>query len=115
MANNLGKALHDRKLGYKETERGMNIVGIYSKNRFEWYVCDWACALFGFTVSPLYDTLGKQNLEYCINLCGMTTVFVSNKTAAAINQFNTKSSLKTLICYDELDEELKKGLKEKGL
>ena len=34
LANNLGKALHDRKLGYKETERGMSIVGIYSKNRF---------------------------------------------------------------------------------
>jgi len=40
----------------------MNIVGIYSKNRLEWYVTDWACALFGFTVSPLYDTLGKENL-----------------------------------------------------
>ena len=26
----------------------------------------------------------------------MTTVFVSNKTAAAINQFNTKSSLKVI-------------------
>ena len=34
MANNLGKALYDRKLGFKEAERGMSIIGIYSKNRF---------------------------------------------------------------------------------
>ena len=93
----------------------MNIIGIYSKNRLEWYVTDWACALFGFTVSPLYDTLGKENLQYCIDLCGMTTAFVSAKTAAAIQQFDTKGSLKTLVCYDEIDEELKKKLNEKGI
>ena len=78
----------------------MNIVGIYSKNRLEWYVADWACALFGITVSPLYDTLGKENLEYCIELCGMTTLFVSNKTAEAIEKFQQKGTLKTLIVFD---------------
>lgn len=77
----------DRKLAFKENEGGMNIVGIYAKNRLEWYVADWACNLFGLTVSPLYDTLGKENLEFCIDLCGMTTVFVSKQTAASIAQF----------------------------
>ena len=98
----MGKALHDRKLAYKEPELGMRLIGIYSKNRLEWYVSDWACALFGYTVCPLYDTLGKENLEYCIDLCKMTTCFVSGKTAESIEKFKQKGSLRTIICYDEI-------------
>lgn len=93
----------------------MNLVGIYSKNRMEWYVADWACALFGFTVSPLYSTLGKDNLSYCIDLCGITTLFVEANTAAELYHFKQKGSLKTLICFDEIDEELRKNLQSQGL
>jgi len=45
----------------------------------------------------------------------MTTAFVSSKTAEAIQQFDTKGSLKTLVTYDELSEDLKKKLNEKGI
>lgn len=114
-ANRLGKALYDRKLAYKEPELGMRLIGIYSKNRLEWYVSDWACNLFGFTVCPLYDTLGKENLEYCIDLCKLTTCFVSGKTAEAIEKFNQKGSLKTIICYDDISADLKKKLNDQGL
>lgn len=36
-AMRLGKAMHDRKMYSKETERRMNLVGIFSKNRLEWF------------------------------------------------------------------------------
>ena len=36
----------------------MKFVGIYSKNRLEWLLTDFACVLFGLTSIPLYDTLG---------------------------------------------------------
>ena len=55
----LGRALRDRKLAQKQPELGMNLIGIFSKNRLEWFVTDWACVLFGYTTTPLYDTLGK--------------------------------------------------------
>ena len=55
----LGKAMHDRKMAIKEPVRGMNLVGIFSKNRLEWFQVDWACILFGYTLAPLYDTLGQ--------------------------------------------------------
>lgn len=58
-AMRLGRALHDRQMAKKETERGMNLIGIFSRNRLEWYVADWACILFGYVFTPLYDTLGK--------------------------------------------------------
>ena len=44
----------------------MNLVGVFSKNRLEWFQLDWACVLFGYTLAPLYDTLGKENLGYCL-------------------------------------------------
>jgi long-chain acyl-CoA synthetase len=93
----------------------MNLIGIFSKNRLEWYVTDWACSLFGYTVCPLYDTLGKDNLEYCIELCGLTTLFVSGKTAAALSSFEQKGSLKTIVCFDDLDADLKEKLTKQGL
>ena len=65
-AYNLGKAIMANKLFFVEPERSMKIVGIFSKNRLEWFITDWACSLFGITTVPLYDTLGKENLTYCI-------------------------------------------------
>jgi long-subunit acyl-CoA synthetase (AMP-forming) len=31
-----------------------------------------------YTLTPLYDTLGKENLEYCLNESRITTLFVSS-------------------------------------
>ena len=44
----------------------MGFIGIYSKNRLEWLITDFACTLFGLTSVPLYDTLGLENLTYCL-------------------------------------------------
>jgi long-subunit acyl-CoA synthetase (AMP-forming) len=57
-AYNLGRFLHARQLYYVEELYKMKFIGIYSKNRYEWFVTDWACVLFGITTVPLYDTLG---------------------------------------------------------
>lgn len=36
----------------------LDVIGIYSPNREEWTICDMANAMYGFTMIPLYDTLG---------------------------------------------------------
>jgi len=54
-------------LQFREALYEMDLIGIYSKNRYEWFVTDWACVTFGFTTVPLYDTLGIENLSYCLN------------------------------------------------
>ena len=41
---------------------------------------DWACIHFGMTVVPFYDTLGIENLTFCLNQTLITTIFVSNAT-----------------------------------
>ena len=67
---------------------GMNCIGVFSRNRLEWFILDWACILFGMVLTPLYDTLGKENLGHCINESGITTMFLSAKTAAELCKFN---------------------------
>jgi len=54
----LGKSLFSRKLGYVEPIHKLELLGVYAKNRYEWFIYDWACILFGYTTVPLYDTLG---------------------------------------------------------
>lgn len=50
----------------------LRLVGIYSKNREEWSLADIGCGmLYGMTLVPLYDTLGPENLNYCINHSNM--------------------------------------------
>ena len=78
MAYNLGKSITFRKLAYPEQVHGMQFIGIYSKNRYEWLVVDWACVLFGITSVPLYDTLGVDNLSYCLKQTEMTTLFMGS-------------------------------------
>lgn len=72
------------KLSFREQEYGMNLVGIYAKNRYEWFFADLACLLFGMVTVPLYDTLGIDNLCYCLKLTEITTLFVSGETAKII-------------------------------
>lgn len=93
----------------------MKLIGIFSKNRLEWFETDWACALFGLTTVPLYDTLGRDSLAYCIEMTGITTMFVSAKTAGEMVKFNLKGTLKTIISYDPLDGKTSKMIKEMGL
>lgn len=57
-AFDLGKGILHRNFTYHESLYGMEFVGVYSKNRYEWFMFDWACVLFGITSVPLYDTLG---------------------------------------------------------
>jgi long-chain acyl-CoA synthetase len=66
MAEKVGSFLLNNKMEFNETEHNMKFIGIFSKNRYEWVVADLACVLYGLTIVPLYDTLGIDNLTYCL-------------------------------------------------
>lgn len=93
----------------------MKLVGIYSKNRYEWFVSDWACALLGLTSVPLYDTLGVENISYCLNQTQLTTLFVTKATINIILTLKNLGNLKTLITYDEFTEEVAAKVAQLGL
>lgn len=83
----------------------MKLIGIYSRNRFEWLVSDWACIMFGFTTVPLYDTLGIDNLSFCLNQTEITTTFATLATIKILLQLKDHGKLKIIISYDEVDSE----------
>lgn len=93
----------------------LKLVGVYSKNRYEWFLSDWAFGLFGLTNVPLYDTLGVENLTYCLNQTGLTTILVSNVTIKVLLQLADLGQVKTIISFDPLDEDAKALVKSRNL
>ena len=93
----------------------MNFIGIYAKNRYEWFVTDWACIFYGITSVPLYDTLGVANLTYCLKQTEMTTLFVSSDTAKVILKLEDIGNLKTVVTYDILDPDTRSQLEGRSI
>lgn len=84
----------------------MKIIGIFCKNRYEWSITDIACALYGITIIPLYQTLGVDNLSFCLEQSGITSLFVSAETAKTVLKLKKFGNLQNLIFYDIPSPEL---------
>lgn len=111
----LGRALMKRKLYFVEPEIGMRLVGIYARNRLEWFITDWACIQFGLTSVPLYDTLGVDNLSYCLRQTELTTLFATSDTIRVLLKLSDRGALRTIISYDPVDEEILQKLNQLGI
>ncbi len=53
-------------------------VGIYSANRYEWAVTDFACILAGAVSVPIYSTNTKDQARFIIEDAGIKLIFVGN-------------------------------------
>lgn len=93
----------------------MKLLGVYSKNRYEWFLCDWAFALFGIANVPLYDTLGVENLTYCLNQTGISTLMVTSVTLKVLLTLTDLGKLSTVVSFDPLDEATKVAVKARNL
>lgn len=60
------------------------MIGIHAKNREEWIIADMANALYGFSMVPLYDTLGPETIGYVIEHSGIESCFVSKDTISQL-------------------------------
>jgi len=49
---------------YKEIS--LRLVGVFSKNRAEWVILDWANSIYGGTMVPFYDTLGIESIPFIL-------------------------------------------------
>ena len=99
MAKKLGSYLIRNQL-YFEGLGGRKLIGIYSKNRYEWAVTDIACQLYGLTKVPLYDTFGMESMEYCLEHSEMKTCFVTKETIKKFDKMKKFGNLKNLISFD---------------
>lgn len=92
------------------------IVGIYSSNRIEWIVSEYACYISNIINCPLHVTFSPASLEHIINETEMKTIFATtDKIEFLIEKVLSKNdkTVKNIILMDS--DSVKKSLcQDKG-
>lgn len=97
----------------KTKENGnLKFLGIYSKNREEWIISDYACHMNSITVITLYDSLGDYSVEFIINETNLTSLVIEAKFAYKIYELKRKNKCASLLNLIILD--ITPQIKEEG-
>ncbi|SCM25636.1 acyl-CoA synthetase, putative [Plasmodium chabaudi adami] len=92
----------------------LKIMGIWSKNRPEWYMTDIACAAINFVTVPIYDTIGINSVKSIIQKTEMKVCCVeAEKLESLISLKPELPDLNILIVYN--DSNLKDDIKKKAI
>ncbi|KAG6832688.1 hypothetical protein H0H92_012260 [Tricholoma furcatifolium] len=90
-----------------------NAVGIWSANRPEWQIIDIALQSYNMVSVSLYDTLGKDSVEYIINHAHLTVIFSTSDHIPTLLKLAPKVPvLKLIVCIDDLVPETNRVLTE---
>ncbi|KIP07574.1 hypothetical protein PHLGIDRAFT_89325 [Phlebiopsis gigantea 11061_1 CR5-6] len=93
----------------------MKSFGIYSGNCPEWELVDLAAHAYELVTVPLYDTLGKDTVEYILNHTESTLVVVAPQHVATILKLAPRlPAMKCIISMDTLSYESKRIYEEWG-
>jgi long-chain acyl-CoA synthetase len=79
-------------------------LAIFSKNREEWTVADLGAQMTSITVVTLYDTLGKDSLEYILNQTKIRTCLVTSDKMHVLLELHKEGKLEHLQHIIYLDE-----------
>ena len=92
-------ALGLQELGIKPGDR----VALFSENRPEWALADYACLTASLTDVPLYPNLPPEQAAYILNDSGAVAIFVSDAVQAAkIAQVRSRcTTLRHVITFAE--------------
>ena len=83
----------------------MRFLGIYSKNRAEWMLCDQAAMAMGITTVPYYDTLGDEAFYHVTQQTRLTTIALPGYAMSKVIELKSRgfgdrlSSIKNLIVF----------------
>lgn len=78
----------------------MKLIGIFSKNREEWQILDFANVLYGNTMVPIYDTLGPDTISYVLNHSKIKSLFCTKIALTSLLKSEDWGYLKNLILID---------------
>lgn len=79
----------------------LRLIGIISKNREEYLICELACILFGITSVSLYENQGIESTEFILNQTNLTTIFCSKDTLEMIKTLKNFGKIENIICFDQ--------------
>jgi len=79
-------------------------IAIISPNRPEWIITDLAVQLSGAVLTPVYPTIGPQELSFILNEAEVRMVFVANKDLYERFKiaFENVPTLKHIFSFDEI-------------
>jgi long-chain acyl-CoA synthetase len=102
----IARYLQHFKLAPKITneEGTFRFICLYAKNREEWVTTDMACILSGLTSVTLYDTLGKESIDYILDQTQIKTVFCSADKIKNIVDLKKQGKIQTvthIIYFDD--------------
>ena len=66
------------KLYFEDTTEDIKFIGVWSKNREELVVLDFACSLYKIVLVPLYESLSHEGINFAFDTTGVKTFFTSN-------------------------------------
>lgn len=95
--------------------KNFKMMGLYSRNRPEWALTNWAIMHFSGTVVTLYNTLGEESLNYAFDHTELSIVSCDDVSFKKLLKFRKEDkiqSLKTVICFDPIDAEEQKEFEE---
>lgn len=97
--------------------KGKDAVGLYSVNRIEWVLAEYACYFNNQVTVPLYDTLGDEAIEHICGQTEMQVIVASHEKAFNILRLRPKlPSLKYIIIMDEeISDELAQSATKAGV
>jgi long-chain acyl-CoA synthetase len=109
----IGSALHSlfQQGGFGGGE--LQTVGIWVPNCPEWQIVDIACQSYQKVTVSLYDTLGKDSVEFIINHAHITVLFVTSDHIPTLLKLVPKvPNLKMIVCVDIVPLNVAAVLKE---
>lgn len=119
MRDNLGSGMKHLELN-PVNSMDMRLVGIFSKNRYEWVVTEQACNAYQSVVVPLYDTLGPNAVAYILHQCELATIFCGKDQVADVlnvkrDQAEQAATLKTIVQFEDVTADERKEAVSHGI
>lgn len=83
------------------------VVSIFSANRYEWYLSDFACGAYSITNTALYDNLGSEVTKYILELTNTVLVVCSKDKIQVLLELKEQypkelQNLVSIVCMDPI-------------
>ena len=101
--NHIGSGLTKLGLGPQ------SFVGLYSINRTEWYLAEQASLMYSMITVPLYDTLGKEAIQYICSQTKTKVIVCSSDKAKGLAEMSHALDFVEwiIVMEDEVTKELR--------
>lgn len=93
-----------------------DLVGVFSKNRYEWALVEHSCNRMTYTLVPLYDTLGPTAVPFMMNQTEMKVIFCAKEQFATLMHcVDECHHVETIIQFEDVDDEQREEAKAKNV